>query len=418
MAERKYDLLLYSTNRYSQEQPKPQPWYKERIQTKFLQAHRSLALDSSQWKLFKSNPDDFRDGVPPSPRDILSPNSSQLNLPLIHTSHTASTDSSPLGTDSSLGRKKIRKKDALYSKALPAQQKRREYIEALESRLTENPTLLYPHLREAIPERLLSRYRDVISADGRSQAPEALEAVTSPTVATLLPVFKRSYCSSEPSEVPPEQDFGELYRFPSGKSPNRLSRPASSSEREVAAEDTEFSRLAEDLCSWANQLSDTQDRLEPSHLRTLFSNTFDHSKLTTLAPVQVVDLSNIPGELRVALMDNNQKNATSFNRKYRSPSNLNAEPVKPVRTKYGEWYVPVHLWRALAREEHLDLPTKQEQEQSCKEGRTMELDKEISELYSASLFLRHLHKKASVSQGQKVHIPSFLTPKESHSIPS
>ena len=409
MAERKYDLLLYNTNKYSQEQPKPQPWYKQRIQTKFLQAHRSLALDSSQWKIFRSNPDDFRDGIPPPSRDILSPNSSQLNLPSIQ---TASTSSSPRGPNSSLGRKKIRKKDALYCRALPAQQKRREYIEALETRLTDNPTLLYPHLSEAIPEHLLCRYRDIISADGRSQAPE-----TSPTETPVLPASKRSYCSSAPSEAPSEMemDLGELYRFPSVNSPNKLSRPASS-EREVAAQDTEFSRLAEDLCSWANQLSNTQDRLEPAHLRALFSNTFDHSRLTTLAPVQVVDLSNIPGELRVALMDSNQKNVARINRKSKSTSVPNAGPVRAVRTKYGEWYVPVHLWRALLRGEHLDLPSRQEQQQNLKEGLAVELDREISDLHSASLFLRHLHRKAAATQGLKVHIPSFLIPKESGSL--
>ena len=414
MAERKYDLLLYNTNKYAQEQPKPQPWYRERIQTKFLQAHRSLALDSSQWKLFRSNPDDFRDGVPPPCRDILSPDSSQLHLPLIHLSQTASS-SPPRGTEASLDRKRIRKKDALYCRALPAQQKRREYIEALETRLTGNPTQLYPHLREAIPEHLRSRYRDAISAD--SHTPDVEESVTSPIETLVLPTPKRSYCSSAPSEVQSETDIAELYRFPSARSPNKLSRPASS-ELEAETEDSEFSRLAGDLCSWANQLSDTQDRLEPSHLRALFSNTFDHSKLTTLAPVQVVDLSNIPGELRIALMDINQKKGTCVKRKSKSTSTSNPEPVKPVRTKYGEWYVPVNLWRALLREEHLDVSSQKDQEQRWKEGRALELDKEISELHSASLFLRHLHKKASGAQSQKVHIPSFLTPRETDSLSS
>ena len=413
MAERKYDLLLYNTNKYTQEQPKPQPWYKERIQTKFIQAHRSLALDSSQWKLFKNNPDDFRDGIPPSSQGVLSPNSSQLRLPLLTAARTSSPSSN---TSPQREVKKIRKKDALYSRALPAQQRRREYIEALETQLAADPTRIYPHLREAIPDQFLSRYDDVISTRGPVLHSER---DVSRVEQRPLPSSNRSDRSSARSEAPSEIDLGELYRFPSLKSTVRSSRPASSDCEVAESQETEeFTRLAEDLCSWANQLSDKDEPLEPSHIRALFSNTFDSNKLTTLAPVQVVDLSNIPGELKVALMNMNGKSESQLNKIWQ-PSSVSSQlvPTKQVRTKYGEWYVPVHMWRCLPRDKHLDIPSVQEREQSRKEGRAIELDKEISELHSASLFLKHLIKKSSGSHNHRVHIPSFLSYRERNPLP-
>ena len=411
MAERKYDLLLYNTNKYTQEQPKPQPWYKERIQTKFIQAHRSLALDSSQWKLFKNNPDDFRDGIPPS-QDVLSPNSSQLRLPLL----TVAKTHSPSSNTSQREVKKIRKKDALYSRALPAQQKRREYIQALETQLAADPTRIYPHLREAIPDQFISRYDDVIST--RSPTLHS-ERDVSAVEQRPLPSSKRSGSSSARSEAPSEIDLRELYRFPSLKSTVRSSRPASSvCEVAESQENEEITRLTEDLCAWANQLSDKDEPLEPSHIRALFSNTFDSNKLTTLAPVQVVDLSNIPGELKVALMNMNEKSDCQLNKIWQ-PSSVSSQlvPTKHIRTKYGEWYVPVHMWRCLPRDEHLDIPSVQEREQSRKEGRTIELDRDISELHSASLFLKHLTKKSSGTHNHRVHIPSFLGYRERNPLP-
>ena len=75
------------------------------------------------------------------------------------------------------------------------------------------------------------------------------------------------------------------------------------------------------------------------------------------------------------------------------------------------------MWRCLPRDEHLDIPSVQEREQSRKEGRTIELDRDISELHSASLFLKHLTKKSSGTHNHRVHIPSFLGYRERNPLP-
>ena len=413
MAERKYDLLLYNTTKYAHESPKPQPWYKERIQSKFLQAHRSLALDSSQWKLFSSNPDDFRDGIPPTSEDLnQSTNTAKLHLPIIQTPQQKSASSLPT-VDSDQGkRKKIRKKDALYSRALPAQQKRREYIDCLEAGLTANPTLLYPHLSEAIPDHLQTRFENLISTEAEKPTATESHEPLDPIQLHPSPPSDPSEASSAPSELLSELDLGGMYNFQSTKSANKGSRPNStdpSFRSSPELQDSEYSRLTEDLCSWANQLSDSEERLEPSQLRALFSTTLESNKLSTLAPIQVMDLSNIPGELKAALLDVDSK-GSQHSRKWMPHSRCRSDPANRTRHKYGEWYVPVDLWKPLKLSEHLDLPSKQELEQSEKEEKILELDREISELHSASLFLKHLHKKAS--SNHRVHIPTFL---EAHS---
>ena len=57
---------------------KQQPWYKERLKTKYLSnakttkgSTKERILDAKQWTFVKDGLDDFRDGLPPPHEDLL-----------------------------------------------------------------------------------------------------------------------------------------------------------------------------------------------------------------------------------------------------------------------------------------------------------------------------------------------------------
>ncbi|XP_078400371.1 protein FAM47E isoform X2 [Cetorhinus maximus] len=150
----KYNTFLVEKSEFSKvrsdKEPLPQPWYKERLKTKFLRKnHNSLsdALNGHRWRFLKNGLDDFRDGYPPQ---------SEEDLAIIHSEKGAGL--SPFLKDVAESfkpaqnvSKRLTKSQMCFSKSLPLQQTRREQMEEIEYGLSQHPLALYPHLEEGIP---------------------------------------------------------------------------------------------------------------------------------------------------------------------------------------------------------------------------------------------------------------------------
>lgn len=56
---------------------------------------------------------------------------------------------------------RLTKEQQIYSKSLPLQEERRNYIDEMEYGLTQHPLAVYPHLEEAVPPEVRCAYFDI-----------------------------------------------------------------------------------------------------------------------------------------------------------------------------------------------------------------------------------------------------------------
>ncbi|XP_029455753.1 protein FAM47E isoform X5 [Rhinatrema bivittatum] len=144
--------------------PRPRfPWYKKQLLPKYLKGlndklYLSDALNGRRWQFLQSGIDDFRDGYP-VPCDKTFVKRTMGSIPLLN--------NVPL--DSGEVKKKSRKRftahQACFSKLLPLQQARRDFIAEIEYGLSEHPLALYPHLEDSVPPELFEKVVDILDPD-------------------------------------------------------------------------------------------------------------------------------------------------------------------------------------------------------------------------------------------------------------
>ncbi|MEE6460266.1 hypothetical protein FKM82_000903 [Ascaphus truei] len=148
----------------SDSQPR-HPWYKEKLQKKYLKEsnHKlnfSGALNSRRWTFLQRGVDDFRDGYPFS-SDTAYIKSHKGPAPVLQ---NAADETDPAEKKP---RKRFTREQACFSKLLPLQQARREYIAEIEYGLTQHPLILYPHLEEGIPPELFEEIVGILDPEMR-----------------------------------------------------------------------------------------------------------------------------------------------------------------------------------------------------------------------------------------------------------
>ncbi|XP_051980242.1 protein FAM47A-like [Xyrauchen texanus] len=123
------------------------PWYKERLQTKYLRdlskkQQLSGALDGRRWRFLSPGLDDFRDGYPTVHKELFTQCKCGI-YPAVFgmPKHACSVK---------LPQKRLSKDQACYSKQNPQSQSQREFINAVEHRLKQHPLALYPHLESGM----------------------------------------------------------------------------------------------------------------------------------------------------------------------------------------------------------------------------------------------------------------------------
>lgn len=64
-----------------------------------------------------------------------------------------------------------------------------------------------------------------------------------------------------------------------------------------------------------------------------------------MAPVHVVELMNVPAELRLESRERTEYSIDVGLERGRGPIPVGSERARVVKTRYGAWYLPVNLWR-------------------------------------------------------------------------
>nr|XP_014339703.1 PREDICTED: putative protein FAM47D [Latimeria chalumnae]XP_014339704.1 PREDICTED: putative protein FAM47D [Latimeria chalumnae] len=142
-----------------------QPWYKERLLTKQLKETNkkqafSGALNAHHWHFLKDRLDDFRDGYPPAVGYRSLRAEKKGPGPVLK---DAQVSFSPV--EQLVRRKRFTKDQVCFSKVIPLQKARNDYIAEIEYSLTRHPLALYPHLAEGMPPELFEQIVDVLDPD-------------------------------------------------------------------------------------------------------------------------------------------------------------------------------------------------------------------------------------------------------------
>eukprot|EP00794_Sanderia_malayensis_P007344 gene7344-8164_t len=416
MAENKYDLLLVPTKDNSR--VKHQPWYRERLQNKYSKTVNKKdwkpKLNSSSWTFIKDGLDDFRDGKPPElDSDIVMKSSKGLEPNLF-------------GIDLECERKpkqkitkKLPKNDIIYEKQLPKQKRRRERVEDMENSLLDHPLALFPHLEESIPADL---FEDIVNLlDPAMKLEDEEEHQPRPYTPDNSSIAEKAGRKSTLSDdvfhgvdvksSSPERYSGykELvdsfkknpYRWlPEQVEVNKEERlKALKKRQESPTQETGINDVTKEFCDWVRSLGEGSNNIEESTIYSLFASGYE-TKPALSVPIHVVELTNVPPELRTGEMTSNKDN---HKRNEETTKDDESTYVPSWSKKYHTaWYLDPKKWTSRSPNEKLQDPKENKEKQmSESKKKSKDLDKVLATLHGARAFKDFVDTK-------KTRRPEFL----------
>ncbi|XP_056001624.1 protein FAM47E-like [Ostrea edulis] len=440
MAERKYDLALVNTAPGTRIREKP--WYKERLQTKYIKSLKpedtSKSLLGKDWIFVKDGLDDFRDGLPPPVKgDILIKGSKGPGPSLKGSSENVSPVKQPAV------RNRFSKHQICYSRSTPLQQNRRDHIDEIEYSLVLHPLALYPHLEESVPPEVysvkkvsLQRYRYypyfIQCSTERKTINQNLSllhhlslSVSSLSLCCYLSLLHHLSLSVSPLSLCCYLSL--LHHLSLSVSPlslccylsllHHLSLSVSPLSLccylLFVLKEEHIKKVTKDFCDWvAESLGGDQNKFEESTIMSLFASGYE-TKPALSVPIHVVELTNVPQELRQqATVSNQQTNKNipppekaSTNWKYSSQY----EPSW-VKFKYGAWYLDPTSWSKRRDDELLENPKDiKDKEMSEAKKKSKELNHVIAQSQGAKLFMDWVNDpKRQIDPKSEHSKPEFL----------
>lgn len=437
----KYDLLTVDTTHGGP--LKHFPWYKERLKLKHLKTSKLCrTLDGAKWRFVATDIDDFRTGAPLKGASTVTKN--QVDpVPIVeqrsveYLSKKQSKKSPPRMILKNPGHR------TLYSKKGPRQQIKKEHMNSVEDSLLRHPLLLYPHLEDAIPVDIIDDVADILDPEMNELLTNSESTCSTNNSQYVMPRSKyplsqqilihAPFSQEEDTTFKEEKiESGNIYRFPLVKTEaeKEMEQNLIASQQVISAkQQSRVKQVTRDLVQWAEQLGGSEESayIDEQTIKSLFGSNYE-TKPILMAPIQVVDLTSMPPELRAdtaSSCTNKRKSpkVTSINYygyQRMGPKATEKWPCLDVtiphvmRTKYGAWYLPVDLWRQRASDEPLKDPDLEysalEREQATQKR---EMDEKIGALHGARAF-----KEFVMGTSKQGNMPSFLKSVKLHTPPS
>ncbi|KAL8611908.1 hypothetical protein ACOMHN_061989 [Nucella lapillus] len=425
VAENKYNLALVQTK--TEKKIRPQPWYKERLQTKYVKAlnptDTSQHLTGRNWMFVKDGLDDFRDGLPPAVEDSDFIKTDKGPGPNI----TGSGSTKP-SVKEPAQRNRFTKHQICYSRVTPLQQLRREHIDEIEYGLLQHPLALYPHLEECVPPEMFEDIVDILDPDmnlleDEDQIPEEEEAeklaAAAADAATVIedahPASARSVADSLKSEKEEPTGPRNPYRWLPRKEEKEKRDRRSVRERAMSSpsEEEHIQKVTREFCQWVADLGGESNNIEESTITSLFASGYE-TKPALSVPIHVVELTNVPPELRMSASVPQQQTTQHQQQAAASKTLPHAEEAKRewkvsgdykpswVKFKYGSWYLTPKTWQKRDWDEPLMDPKElKDQEMSEAKEKSYRLNQELSSMHASKAFMDFINKKS-------VRKPEFL----------
>lgn len=400
MAERKYDLALVKT--VTDKKIRPQEWYKERLKTKFIKSLKptdtSKHLVGRNWLFVKDGLDDFRDGYPPPVEgDIILKGSKGPGPNIKGSGDNLNSVKQPAV------RKRFTKHQMCYSRQTPLQQQMRDHIDEVEYGLTQHPLALYPHFEENCPPDLFDMIVDLLDPEINMMSEEGSERDEfDDEIAEEDEDERKSNKSDEDNKSVRDDIEKEMENFGGEKIPKHPYRWKDKKDKkkggdvkstQVESQSEHIKKVTKEFCDWVANLGgeSNKNNMEESTITSLFASGYE-TKPALSVPIHVVELTNVPQELRATANVAQQQQATkSIPTEKKSPDKWkysgNYEPTW-VKFKYGSWYLDPKTWKKRDTDILLLDPKEvKNQEMSESKKKSKELNNDIAQSHGAKLFM-------------------------------
>ncbi|CAL1537975.1 unnamed protein product [Lymnaea stagnalis] len=404
MAEKKYDLALVNTKK---DNPiKHQQWYQERLKTKYIKSlkpgEKTGKNDTQNWIFLKGGLDDFRDGLPPPVHgsDFIKPG--RGSVPVINSDVI---NRNPVKQPASKNR--LSRFQTYMSKSTPQQQQRRDYIQQVEQGLLKHPLALFPHLEESVPPEVFEDIVDLL--DPQFNINEIQDED--------LELFGKLDDHEDPSFIPEsdqaarpksdDQSFKDmdnlaaknLYRWLPLKESKKDGKKGKDTElpwTNTLSEEEHMKQVTQEFCEWVADLGGETNNIEESTITSLFASGYE-TKPALSVPIHVVELTNVPQELRMSAavpppLAGSEEKLSALS----APKKKISGDYEPswVKFRYGAWYLPTRTWRKMNYNEPLEDPKQlKEYELSEAKKKSNELNIELAYMHASKAFGEFIQRK-------------------------
>ncbi|XP_077670876.1 protein FAM47E [Eretmochelys imbricata] len=383
----------------------PGPGYKEKLPSKSFREHSNKArfsdsLNSQRWRFLKSGLDDFRSGVP-APSDNIIIRGTKGLLPIVLPNNASDA--------SRRAQQKVGKTFTRQSRLSPLQKARQDHIAQTEHCLNQHPLALYPHLEESIPPELFEEVVAILDPElclhSKAGYKDRDQASHTPQQELFqLEDGKSKEISPRPSALPGEdsqlyykgtlqkkQQQGNLKQSKS-KSPYSLFSKKEVAAREKAARrsyipplDENVKRVTKEFCDWVASWGGENYNISEDTIMRLFDTGYE-TKPTPAMPVEVVEINNVPPELRKRLgVSSSLKAVKSL------PKGLYQPKWEKIR--YGAWYLDPKMWIKQKVNEPLEDPKEAADTIQNLRKRFSEKETEVMQLHGTHAFKEFLERK-------------------------
>ncbi|KAL4230530.1 FAM47 [Mactra antiquata] len=405
LAEQKYNLALVNTVKDKKIQPKP--WYKERLQTTVIKSRRpsdtNKNLVGKNWLFLKDGLDDFRDGLPPPVEGDVTLKSTKGPGPAIKNSSENLTSVKRPAV-----RKRFSKHQICYSRLTPLQQQRREHINQIEYGLTQHPLALYPHLEESVNPELFEDIMNILDPEmnlidddegslAEGEEDEDRESITSEKVRDQ----SREEDNKSDFKEPEEGVVRNPYKWISKKEEQEKKNKKKAGEKPTdTSQDEHIKKVTKEFCDWVASLGGQSNNIEESTITSLFASGYE-TKPALSVPIHVVELTNVPPELRMsATVPQQQQQNKNLPQEVKKQTKWDdwqySGQYEPswVKFKYGAWYLDPKSWEKRDADEPLMDP-KELKDKEMSEAKKMSkgLNNELATMHGVSLFKEFVDKK-------------------------
>ncbi|XP_054551874.1 putative protein FAM47D [Talpa occidentalis] len=345
------------------------PWYKDKLPSQCLAKHKVLkfptSLDSRRWRFVKEGLDDFRKGCPPC-EDVITRGPKKSFLPLI-----PQRVPQPPPPKSH----KVLYKDAgLFSTLSPAQFERKKFMEDVEARLKRHPLAMFPDLDEDVPAELLLKVLQVVDPDRRLEDTWAYCEGT--RIKRKLP---KRVCKTH---------YAEAYLEPPKKMPgacrlNLSPKELSEDFQERLSRPRRVPRGVREFCKWVASFGDLG--IDEDFMMNLFDFSRDYKRTHETATIKKI--RDIPPELMYNTELSDTKDIESCldedDWEIKLLKETGRYKRKPMKMRYGAWYLKPKLWKKLINDEPLIDPKVLEEGPFGKEPAEPDI---LEELYGTLAF--------------------------------
>jgi hypothetical protein len=349
-----------------------------------------------------------------------------IPFPVINSSSSSSAKSGNGSTSEGdkVQRQRLSKESAILSRTLPGCQRRRSYLDAVEQSLLSHPLALYPHLENALDSDLFDSVLEVLdpslagaSATSSEVDDDDLNTVKEGTVTDDVmaeSTLGSDQTSSHRLSPIKEQTVSDAVKRPSYRWPMPLQRPMkpddslensgsrkgskTTNKEQLSAqfEDPQIRSATREFCEWVKDLGgDSQGTINEETLQSLFTSGSE-TKPAFSVPIHVVELMNVPAELRL----NRLGPSASSHQSYMSQKDNNEDTTPYIPSwvergrQYGAWYLPKQLWQQKSQMKSLKDPKEErKKEMSAFKKRMEAMDTAVGPLHGTQAFKEFVYAK-------------------------